>query len=155
MVLLPLPLSPTRATISRAPMLRLTSSAAWSIRRDSGPPTRKCRVSPTVLMMGSAVAAATFGSSTGKERFSSAIVEQVAADEHVAALVVVGLDRLALRHHARASRMKAAARRRVREGGRGPWKSGQLLPPPADGRKRAHQTPIGRAHARTPVTSLS
>src|SRR5579872_4661018 len=43
-VLFPLPLSPTRATILPAPMLRSTSSTACSVRRDHGGPTPKCLV---------------------------------------------------------------------------------------------------------------
>src|SRR3984885_9245791 len=48
MVLLPLPLSPARATISRSPMSRLTSSTACRVRRDSAPPILKCLLSPAV-----------------------------------------------------------------------------------------------------------
>src|SRR6202020_2064568 len=48
MVLLPLPLSPARATISRSPMSRLTSSTACRVRRDSAPPVLKCFLSPAV-----------------------------------------------------------------------------------------------------------
>src|SRR5277367_6407529 len=47
-VLLPLPLSPARATISRSPMSRLTSSTACRVRRDSAPPILKCLLSPAV-----------------------------------------------------------------------------------------------------------
>src|SRR5580698_7044112 len=48
MVLLPLPLSPASATISRSPMSRLTSSTACRVRRDSAPPILKCLLSPSV-----------------------------------------------------------------------------------------------------------
>src|ERR1700722_8396453 len=41
MVDLPLPLSPASATISRSPMLKLTSSTACRVRRDSAPPILK------------------------------------------------------------------------------------------------------------------
>src|ERR1700722_710485 len=52
MVLLPLPLSPARATISRSPMSRLTSSTACRVRRDSAPPILKCLLSPAVRSSG-------------------------------------------------------------------------------------------------------
>src|SRR5712672_2967421 len=54
MVLLPLPLSPARATISRSPMSRLTSSTACRVRRDSAFPILKCLVSPAVRSSGAA-----------------------------------------------------------------------------------------------------
>ena len=43
-MLLPLPLSPTSATISRSWMARSKSSTACSIRFENMPPRRKCRV---------------------------------------------------------------------------------------------------------------
>src|ERR1700722_10444104 len=52
MVLLPLPLSPARATISRSPMARLTSSTACRSRRDSALPILKCLLSPSVRSSG-------------------------------------------------------------------------------------------------------
>src|SRR5215471_8170996 len=61
MVLLPLPLSPASATISRAPMARLTSSTACRVRRDSGPPILKCLVSRSVLSSGPAAVSVTGG----------------------------------------------------------------------------------------------
>src|SRR5215813_6966115 len=61
MVLLPLPLSPASATISRAPMARLTSSTACRVRRDSAPPILKCLVSRSVLSSGSSVVSVTGG----------------------------------------------------------------------------------------------
>src|SRR5215472_12796385 len=61
MVLLPLPLSPASATISRAPMARLTSSTACRVRRDSGPPILKCLVSWLVLSSGSSAVSVTGG----------------------------------------------------------------------------------------------
>src|ERR1700721_2226553 len=42
MVDLPLPLSPARATISRWPIWKLTSSTACRVRLDSAPPILKC-----------------------------------------------------------------------------------------------------------------
>src|SRR5215471_2701519 len=59
MVLLPLPLSPASATISRAPMARLTSSTACRVRRDSIPPTLKCLVSRSVRSSGSVTVSVT------------------------------------------------------------------------------------------------
>src|SRR5580692_8096524 len=44
MVDLPLPLSPARATISRWPIWKFTSSTACSVRLDSAPPILKCLV---------------------------------------------------------------------------------------------------------------
>src|SRR5215468_8671844 len=61
MVLLPLPLSPASATISRAPMARLTSSTACRVRRENTPPTLKCLVSRSVLSSGSSVVSVTGG----------------------------------------------------------------------------------------------
>src|SRR5215471_7173137 len=61
MVLLPLPLSPASATISRAPMARLTSSTACRVRRDNGPPILKCLVSRSDLSSGSAAVSVTGG----------------------------------------------------------------------------------------------
>ena len=51
-MLLPLPLSPASATISRSPMARLMSSTACSVRRDSVLPILKCLVSASVLSSG-------------------------------------------------------------------------------------------------------
>src|SRR5262252_6099047 len=59
MVLLPLPLSPASATISRAPMARLTSSTACRVWRDSTPPILKCLVSRSVLSSGSSAVSVT------------------------------------------------------------------------------------------------
>src|SRR6516225_7779008 len=61
MVLLPLPLSPASATISRAPMARLTSSTACRVRRDSALPILKCLVSRSVRNSGSAAISVTAG----------------------------------------------------------------------------------------------
>src|SRR6195952_2035837 len=52
MVLFPLPLSPTSATISLALMVMLTSSTACRVLRDRLPPTLKCLVSPRVSSSG-------------------------------------------------------------------------------------------------------
>src|SRR5258705_6367209 len=56
MVLLPLPLSPARATISRSPISRLTSSTACRVRRASAFPILKCLLSPSVRSSGAAPA---------------------------------------------------------------------------------------------------
>src|SRR5580692_2876561 len=56
MVLLPLPLSPASATISRSLMSRLTSSTACRVRRDSAPPILKCLLSPSVRSSAPALA---------------------------------------------------------------------------------------------------
>src|SRR5690242_1723499 len=61
MVLLPLPLSPASATISRAPMARLTSSTACRVWRENAPPILKCLVSRSVLSRGSSVVSVTGG----------------------------------------------------------------------------------------------
>ena len=55
MVDLPLPLSPASATISRSPMVKLTSSTACSVRRDSALPILKCLVRCSVLSSSAAV----------------------------------------------------------------------------------------------------
>ena len=54
-MLLPLPLSPTRATISRSPMVRSTPSTACSVWRPKVPPTLKCRVRPLASSTGTPV----------------------------------------------------------------------------------------------------
>src|SRR6516162_9006321 len=61
MVLLPLPLSPASATISRAPMAMLTSSTACRVRRDIAFPILKCLVSRSVRSSGSATLSVTVG----------------------------------------------------------------------------------------------
>src|SRR6202020_585290 len=69
MVLLPLPLSPARATISRSPMARLTSSTACRVRRDSALPILKCLVRCSVrsgaLLRASGQEAAPLGGAGG------------------------------------------------------------------------------------------
>src|SRR5215470_5821107 len=61
MVLLPLPLSPASATISRSPMAKLTSSTACRVRRDHAFPILKWRVSRSVRSSGSAATSVTGG----------------------------------------------------------------------------------------------
>src|ERR1035437_5432562 len=101
MVLLPLPLSPASATISRSPMDRLTSSTACRVRRESPPPIWKCLVSPAVLSSG-------WGVPWSVTRVLPVGMQQ-AADRHAIHLVQVGLSRRAGGHGLRAPRREPAA----------------------------------------------
>src|SRR6516162_9489400 len=103
MVLLPLPLSPASATISRAPMARLTSSTACRVRRDSAFPILKCLVSRSVLSSGSAAV-----SVIGGLPVRPAGVEQ-APHQRVPHRVEVRVDLLADRHDLGAARREPAA----------------------------------------------
>ena len=51
-MLLPLPLSPTNATISRRAIVKLTSSTAWSIFFDHHAPRLNCNVNPETSRRG-------------------------------------------------------------------------------------------------------
>src|SRR5215469_5168952 len=125
MVLLPLPLSPASATISRAPMARLTSSTACRVRRDSIPPTLKCLVSRSVLSSGSSVV-----SVTGCLPVSSGGIEQ-APDKRVLYRVQVRVGLGADGHDLGAARREPAA----------------LLPP---GQVRGPAGDAGQRHPLTP-----
>src|SRR5439155_9613435 len=99
MVLLPLPLSPASATISRSPISRLTSSTACRVRRDSALPILKCLVRRSVRSSGSVIPA------------PSRVQE--APDQHPVRQVQIRLAGPAAVHHLRAARREPAARGRA------------------------------------------
>src|SRR5215467_1513911 len=130
MVLLPLPLSPTRATISFSWMTRSMPSTPCSRRRERKPPSLKCLVKPTVR------SSSVPGSRAGR---SAMVIEEEAAHEVLLARVELrGLD-AAARHHLRAARVEPAPGRRASEVRRAAGDAGQRLQRSRDGGKRAHQ----------------
>src|SRR5579859_1342332 len=102
MVLLPLPLSPASATISREPMVRFTSSTACRMRRDSALPILKCLLSASVRSSGPE-------SSATVSLLALCLGVQQAAHLRVPHLVQVWLGVPAEVHHARAARREPAA----------------------------------------------
>src|SRR6266568_8395064 len=100
MVLLPLPLSPASATISRSLILRFALSTACSVLRENALPIWKCRVSLSVR-------------SSGSSDMDRALRMQEAAHHDVPDRVQLGLDLDALRHDNRAAWAEPAAGRRI------------------------------------------
>ena len=88
-MLLPLPLSPTRATISRRAMVKLTSSTAWSLFLDRNVPNPKCMVSPST----SSSAPQSGPSPSGGEIGADGMVSPAAGRPPVPSLVIARADR--------------------------------------------------------------
>src|SRR5882724_4996418 len=100
MVLLPLPLSPARATISRSLITRSALSTACRLVRENALPMVKCRVSFSVRSRGSGMDHTT-------------VRVQQAPHVDVADGVQCRLDLDALRHHDRAPGAEPAPGRRI------------------------------------------
>src|SRR6266542_5219810 len=129
MVLLPIPLSPARATISRSSMTKFTSSTACSVRRDRLLPIRKCLVSPSVRSM----------CSEGSVMVATLARMQEATDKNAADRVQIRLRLPAQGVGSRAARLEAAAVRRVSKVRWVAWDAGQRPPRALDRRKCLHQ----------------
>src|SRR5579875_1586789 len=102
MVLLPLPLSPTTATISCGRMARSRSSTACRRAGLNSPPMRKWRARARV-------------SSSGAVGSDSATLVEQATHPRLGGAVERGLDLGTARHHLRAAGAEAAAARQVGE----------------------------------------
>src|SRR5438874_8305949 len=137
-VLLPLPLSPTRATICLSSMDRSTSSTACRKRRDSGCPTRKWRLRPAVRRIGSDGLRPGAGRGSAGDALIVAAIE-MAANEAVSNRCEPRLLGPEARFHQRAARGETAARRGMAEVGRRSRDPLQHLLRTDDRWKRLHQ----------------
>src|SRR5690349_15053450 len=109
-VLLPLPLSPTRATISDRPTSRSTSSTACRKRRLKGPPRRKRLLRLRATSSGPAGAGRSAGTDAeDADRGLLAIGIEVTADGCAFGLDLGRLLDEAAGHGLRAARVEAAA----------------------------------------------
>src|ERR1019366_9272086 len=144
-VVLPLPLSPTRATISRSWMTRFRSSTAWSIRRESNPPRRKCLVRPVVRRRASSLSGAAFaGWLMASDRVAELFRIEEAANLRVAHCIQGRLCCRALRHRLTAATMEAASGGGAPEVGRAAGDAAQRPARAADRWERVEEAPAVR-----------